>query len=73
MGSPLGATFANIYMCDLENKLLDDNPQLKPTIYCRYIDDIFVVTQYMTQLQALKTALQNNSGSTLTHEIGQNN
>ena len=73
MGSPLGVTFANFYMCDLENKILDNNPQLKPPIYCRYIDDIFVVTHDMTQLQALKTALQNNSVLTFTHEIGHNN
>ena len=73
MGSPLGVTFANFDMCDLENKILDDNPHLKPTIYCRYIDDIVVVTQDMTQLQDLKTAIQNNSVLTFTHEIGQNN
>ena len=52
MGSPLGVTFANFYMCDLEDKILDDNPQVKPIIYCCYIDDIFVVTQDMTELQA---------------------
>ena len=59
-------------MCDLENKILDDNPDLKPTIHCCYIHDIFVVTQDKTQLQDLKTALQNNSVLTFTHEIGQN-
>ena len=70
MGSPIGLTFANFYICDLEIKILDDNPHLKPTIYCRYIDDIFVGTQDMTKLQDLKTALQNNSVLTFTHEIG---
>ena len=59
-------------LCDLENKILDDNPHLKPTIYCCDIDDIFVVTQDMTQLHGLKTALQNNYVLTFTHEIGQN-
>ena len=49
---------------------MDDNSHLEPTIYCRYIDNIFVVTHDMTQLKDLKTALQNNS--VLTHEIGQN-
>ena len=55
-----------------QNKILDDNLHLKPTIYYRYIDDILVVTQDMTQLQDLKTVIQNNSVLTFIHEIGQN-
>ena len=55
-----------------QNKILDDNPHLKQTIYYRYIDDIFVVTQGMTQLQDLKTVIQNNCVLTFLHEIGQN-
>ncbi|XP_076057202.1 uncharacterized protein LOC143034738 [Oratosquilla oratoria] len=41
MGSPLGCTFADFYMCHLENKVLQ-NPELRPFTYCRYVDDIFV-------------------------------
>ena len=36
MGSPLGPTFANFYMADLENRVLSI-PGLKPNIYCRFV------------------------------------
>ena len=36
MGSPLGPTLANFYMCDLENITFSNNPSLKPPVYCRY-------------------------------------
>ena len=39
MGSPLGPTFANYYMGDLESKTLT-NIENPPLIYCRYVDDI---------------------------------
>ena len=42
MGSPLGPSLANMFMCDLESKFLDDCPsQFKPIIYRRYVDDTF--------------------------------
>ena len=44
MGSSLGVTFANFYMCHIENSILDTEPEFKPTTYCRYIEDIFIVT-----------------------------
>ena len=37
MGSPLGVTFANFYMTDVENKFFELNPHLKPTVFCRYV------------------------------------
>ena len=40
MGTPMGHTLANFYMCHLENSVFDEDPMLKPTIYCRYVDDI---------------------------------
>ena len=41
MGSPLGPSMANLFMCALE-KFLDDCPsQCKPIIYRRFADDIF--------------------------------
>ena len=37
-------SYVNIFMADLENKLLDNSPNnLQPLIWKRYIDDIFVV------------------------------
>jgi hypothetical protein len=44
MGSPLGPTFANFFMAEVENRVLDGlSPTTTPTLYGRYIDDIFVV------------------------------
>ena len=39
MGSPLGALFANIFMCELENSLIPTIPELKR--WSRYVDDTF--------------------------------
>ena len=42
MGSPLGPTLANIFMCALEKRYLNDCPtQFKPVLYRRYVDDTF--------------------------------
>ena len=42
MGSPLGPTFANVFMCFLEDKYLSECPlQFKPALYRRYVDDTF--------------------------------
>ena len=44
MGSPLGPTFANIFMCHLEKRILDQCPSsFKPVFYRRYVDDTFVL------------------------------
>ena len=44
MGSPLGPTFANIFMCYLEEQLIEQCPAAyKPTFYRRYVDDTFVL------------------------------
>ena len=72
-GSPLGVAFANFYMCNLENNTFQTQPSLKPTIYCRYIDDIFIVTPNIQQLQLLKNAFEQNSTLKFTTEIGFNN
>ena len=49
--SPLGVTFASYYMTDLENKIFENDPTLKPTIYCRYVDDCFLVIESNDHLQ----------------------
>ena len=44
MGSPLGPTFANIFMCHLEEKFLAECPSwFKPVYYRRYVDDTFAL------------------------------
>ena len=43
MGSPLGPTLANAFICHFENIWLENCPtQFKPVLYRRYVDDIFL-------------------------------
>jgi hypothetical protein len=71
MGSPLGPTFAEFYMCELENRVLLDN-QIKPALYCRYVDDIFVVVRDINHMTELRAAFELNSVLKFTYEFGQN-
>jgi hypothetical protein len=46
MGSKIGPDFANLFMADLESRFLTmfyQTHNLKPFLYCRYIDDIFII------------------------------
>ena len=44
MGSPLGPTLANAFLCHYEKEWLDNFPiHLKHIIYKRYVDGIFVL------------------------------
>ena len=44
MGSPLGPCLANIFMCSLEESMLEDCPlRFHPLHYNRYVDDTFVL------------------------------
>ena len=44
MGSPLGPTFANIFMCSLEERMMDECPlAYLPLFYGRYVDDTFLL------------------------------
>ena len=72
MGSCLGPTFANFYMAHLENKVLS-NIDIKPTTYCRYVDDIYVVVRNEDHLKKLQLAIQDNSVLKFTYELGVNN
>ena len=69
MGTPLGPLISNWYMCSLENKTFNDNYALKPPIYCRYMDDIILVLDNISQLFNLKKAFTDNSVLNFTHEI----
>ena len=70
MGSPLGCLFANMYMCHLENKVLD---AVKPVIYCRYVDDIFAEVDDEAQLLMLKNTMERESCLRFTTEISVEN
>ena len=55
MGSPLGPTLVNIFMCNFENKWLKDCPHsLKSVFYRRYVDYIFVLFSSLDQAEKLK-------------------
>ena len=44
MGSPLGPHLANIFMCYMERKWLQECPiDFKPILYRRYVDDTFLL------------------------------
>ena len=44
MGSPLGPTLANTFLCFWENRWLDECPsEFKPILYRRYVDDCFLL------------------------------
>ena len=44
MGSHLGPTLANAFLCHYEKLWLDNcPPDFKPVVYRRYVDDIFVL------------------------------
>ena len=67
MGSPLGPTFANFYMCNLENQILSDLNN-KPKIYARYVDDIFLIVKNLSDLDLIKTSFESNSVLKFTYE-----
>ena len=73
MGSPLGPTFANYYMGNLESELFSDKPFLKPPIYIRYVDDIFLLVRNDQELVSLKNEFEQKSVLNFTYEINQDN
>ena len=41
MGTKMAVAFANIFMADIETKIGSQSVAVKPTVWKRYIDDIF--------------------------------
>ena len=72
MGSPLGPVFANFYMGNLEKTIFSD-PERKPSIYARYVDDTFVQVKNKEELIKLKELFQNNSKLNFTFELPSQN
>ena len=66
MGSPLGVLLANFYMGCVEEEVFDKIN--RPDIYCRYIDDIFIKTSNVEEIEYLRTCLQEISGLKFTIE-----
>jgi len=68
MGSALGPTFAEFYMCDIENRAFNDNPSLKPLIYARYVDDCFLFVRDIQSLNNVKSKFEEISVLRFTFE-----
>ena len=67
MGNPLGPTFANYYMCNLENMIFD-NLADRPQLYIRYVDDICIGVSKFSQLMKLKYLFESHSVLKFTYE-----
>ena len=65
--------FANFYMTQVENNIFELNPSLKPTVFCRYMDDCFMVVEDIEALLVLKQTFESNSVLQFTHKTGINN
>lgn len=72
MGSPLGPLFANFYMSNLEKKVLSD-PKIAPSIYCRYVDDVFVDVDSVEHLRQIIDVMQQNSVLKFTYDLSVEN
>lgn len=75
MGGPLSPFLAEIFMADFENKLLGNNPSLKPKVYFRYVDDCFLIFDNGLEnvTEFLKIANNQHSNIKFTMEIEENN
>lgn len=75
MGSPLGPTFANAFLCHHEKKWLDDCPsEFKPVFYRRYVDDIFLLFRSSTDVEPFKTYMNSrHTNIRFTSEIEEDN
>ena len=59
MGSPLGVLFANMYMGSVEERVFSEVE--KPSVYGRYIDDIFVNVASADHVHHLTDTFERNS------------
>ncbi|XP_045127711.1 uncharacterized protein LOC123514127 [Portunus trituberculatus] len=69
MGFPLGVLFANFYMGVVEEKVFAENPDKKPAVYARYIDDIFINANTEEEVLHLIDNFKKNSCFNYTQEL----
>ena len=56
MGSPLGPTFANIFLCFYEQIWLESCPiKFKPVFYRRFVDDMFLLFRSYEHIEKFRT------------------
>lgn len=75
MGSPLGPTLANIFLCYHERHWLSQCPNgFKPLYFKRYVDDIFCLFNDSTQVQGFLDYLNaRHPNMNFTFEVESNN
>ena len=75
MGSPLGPTLANIFLCHWEKTWLKKCPkQFSPLYYNRYIDDTFVLFSSEEHVKKFHKYLNSrHKNITFTYEVEKNN
>ena len=61
MGSPLGPTLANVFMCHFENSWLENCPShFKPIIYRRFVDDTLLLFRSKDHVEKFRNYLNKN-------------
>ena len=68
MGSPLGPTFADFYMSNLENNLLNQQAASNPAHYFRFMDDTFTIFNRKSHIRYFVQRLESNSKLKFTQE-----
>ena len=56
-------------MCHIENKIFDTGPSINPTIYCRYVDDMFIIAENLSKILRLKQIFKKNCVLKFTYEL----
>ena len=74
MGSPLGPTLANVFMCHFENIWLENCPaHFKPIVYRRFVDDTFLLFRTKDHVEKFKNYLnKQHKNIKFTLEIEEN-
>ena len=68
MGSPLGPVLANIFMVELENKIIPNLTE-KISLWQRYVDDTFTFIR-LDEIENVKSILNNfHENIKFTHEV----
>ena len=74
MGSPLGPTLANVFMCHFENIWLQNCPShFKPIVYRRFADDTFLLFRSKNHVEKFRNYLnKQHKNIKFTSEIEEN-
>ena len=72
IGYALSVTFANFYMCYIENSVLNNSPD-KPATYCQYVNHCYVVNRDEQHFLSIKESLEEASVLKFTYELSTNN